>query len=302
MARHSRLGRRTISSCVFAAVLTLSSILPRAQAEMQCAPQGTSVQYPTTDSLYQNETKAWRNVTNKRYLEGSCTDVAVSGYEGYPTKRCFYKNADAGGAYYPALQAQVILLDPSAEQLAVWSIHACRAKGATTDVQLHECLEKLRDHVRKQNSAQFPVAGSVVESECNSSGKYSHGCDALSESDKARQPRNTWFRNGVSIYYDDVRWDANAHSKEDFDQIFDLGNSDKHVTKTLEYARVAGATRQDWRNWRKHVDKPLIPDGVTETSIDGNGWQSVAREVHKRACKTDSNELFDAVAFAQRKD
>jgi len=212
---------------------------------------------------------------------------------------------DAGVEAYPPLQAQVILLNPSAQQLSSWSIHACRTNGATDD-QMAKCLQKLRDFVVGQNGAQFPVAGSVVESRCNSSPDYPSGCHTLSPNDKGRQPRNTWFRNGVSIDYQTdypVRWDATAYSPEAFDRVFDVANSDAHVNHTFNHARVSGAVRQDWIDWRRHIEKPMIPEGATETERDVNtsGWQGVSREVHKAACKSDSNELFDAIVFANRK-
>jgi len=302
-----QMSSRLLSSCMFAAAISLAGTSTSALAEIQCAPQGASVQYPTTDKFYLDETASWTRVTKARYLEGAgasaCTDVTVSGYEGYPTKKCSYQSVDAGADAYPTLPAQVILLNPSAQQLSSWSIHACRTNGAT-DAQMAKCLQKLRDYVVVQNGAQFPVAGSVVESYCNSSPSYPNGCRKLSPSDKGRQPRNTWFRNGVSIDYKadyPVRWDAKAYPSETFDAIFDVVKSDAHVNNTFKNARVSGAIRQNWIDWRKHIAKPMMPEGMTEKDIKTSGWQSVSREVHKAACKSDSNELFDALVFANRK-
>ena len=167
-----------------------------------------------------------------------------------------------------------------------------------------KCLQKLRNYVAGQNGAQFPIAGSVIESYCNSSPNYPNGCQDLSPRDKGRQPRHTWFRNGVSIDYETdypVRWDATAYHSQTFDMVFDVVNSDAHVNHTFNHARISGAVRQDWIDWRRHIAEPVIPDGLSESDINASGWQGVSREVHKAACKGDSNELFDALVFANRK-
>jgi hypothetical protein len=294
---------------MLAASVSFVAFFPSARAEMQCAPKGASVQHPTTDKFYSADIASWRGVTKARYLEGesdnACTDVTVSGYESYPTKKCLYQSADAGSGTYPALESQVILLDPSAEQLSSWSIHACRTNGAT-DAHMAKCLQKLRNFVVGQNSAQFPVAGSVVESYCNSSPNYRNGCGELAPADKGRQPRNTWFRDGIAVDYNktnafDVRWDAKAYLSETFVLVFDVDKSDLQIRKTYKYARVAGAIREDWESWRKHIQEPVVPQGVIDKEMNGSGWRSIARKVHRDACKSDTNELFDAVVFANRK-
>ncbi|UIJ83149.1 hypothetical protein [Rhizobium leguminosarum] len=294
----------TIRKLVWLIAAVCNGIGPAA-AELQCAPGNVVIAYPDQDPFFASEKKAWTAITSSRNLEGtedSCSDIAIPGYESYPTKRCHYSEVDDGGKAFAPLSAQVILLDPSAQQLASWSVRACRDVGAD-DIQMPNCLAKLRPHIINANGAQFPVAGSVVESRCNSSRAYPNGCKGLADEDKARQPRNTWFRNGVSIdYLDsfDVHWDEKTYSAEIFEAVFDVNASDKFLNNTFISARIANAERQDWIDWRNHVGKPLMLPGITEVSVDDGGWQSISREVHKAACKSNTNELFNAVVYSHR--
>ncbi|MFK0207186.1 hypothetical protein [Agrobacterium sp. NPDC090283] len=275
-----------------------------AYAEFQCSPLGATPNFPVSDSFFPTEMAAWALVTRSRYLEGggNCEDVTVPGYEGFPTKRCVYASADAGKKAFPPLRAQVILLQPSAQQLASWSVQACRAVGAN-DSQMPTCLAELRSHVISSNGAQFAVAGSVVESRCNSSRAYPNGCSGLNDTDKGRQPRNTWFRNGVAVDYTGplgIKWDEKAYSDETYEDVFDVSKSDKFLGKTYTKARIAAAIREDWALWRTHLGKPLMMADTIEADLEGSGWQSISREVHKAACKSGTNELFDAVVYSHR--
>src|SRR5262245_23806095 len=98
--------RTTWLSCsMFVVAISIADTSTKAVAEMQCARNGASIRYPTADGFYSEETETWARVTSARYLEGSddsaCIDVTVSGYEGFPTKKCSYKSADAGADAYP---------------------------------------------------------------------------------------------------------------------------------------------------------------------------------------------------------
>ena len=150
-----------------------------ALAEFQCAPNGASSALPEADPFFSQEVATWSATTKRRPTEGNgdCPNVTVPGYEGFPTKRCSYADADAGKGIFPALNAEVTVLNPSSRQLAAWSVHACRTNGAT-DAMMPKYLKELRDKVIRSNGAQFPVVGSVVESYCASSGQY-RDCPSL---------------------------------------------------------------------------------------------------------------------------
>lgn len=284
---------------VICAILTLFSATARAFAEMQCAPAGVTPALPTTDPLFAAETAAWLMVTRSRYLEGdgNCSDVSVPGYEDFPTMRCSYASLDAGKRpFFQPLPAEVIVLNPSSEQLAAWGIHACRINDAA---DMSKCLVSLRDHVKRQNGAQFPVAGSVVESKCST---MEAGCDGLPDDSVLRAPRHTWFRDGVSVDYvaaQGINWLPRVYPDEVFEAALDVAKSDLNLNKTYYFARVAGIKAPAWIRWRTHVGLSVMPEGETGT-IDNHGWRKVSAAVHKAACSGASNELFDAAVFANR--
>lgn len=277
--------------------LAFSSFTATAHAEFQCAPSDATINFPVADTLFRNEVTAWSKTTAGRYLEGTgtCTDVVVPGYERFPTKRCSYETADAGEGVFDPLPAQVIVLNPSAQQLAAWSINACRANGAQ-DQSIISCSGEIRKHVVSSNGAQFPVAGSVVESYCNSSTRYG-SCEDLDPTSEWRRPRHTWFRDGVSVDYNaaqGVRWTDVRYPPETFDAVLDTGLSDGNLDRAYDVARIAAVYREVWTNWRRSVARPLMPVGVEGTLV-GHGWRKVASEVHKAACRSDTNELFNAL-------
>jgi hypothetical protein len=285
--------------CVVAALIGIAPALLSvgALAEFQCAPDGAEPALPEKDRFFARETAVWSMITKGRPTEGDgrCPDVMVPGYEGFPTKRCSYADTDAGQGLFPALRAEVIVLNPSSRQLAAWSIHACRANGAQ-DSAMQKCLQNLRDHVVASNGAQFPIVGSVVESYCNSSSHYG---DCAKTATQWRRPRNTWFRDGVAVDYNafGVHWDEKTYSQDTFDAVLDVSRSDASLNCTYEAARIAGADRSQWNEWRAHNGKPGVPDVKPCEAGDGK-WRLVASEVHKAACRGASNELFDAVVFA----
>jgi hypothetical protein len=200
---------------------------------------------------------------------------------------------DAGEAYFKALPAEVILLNPSAAQLASWSISACRTAGGPS---VAKCLTNLRNWIVGQNGAQFPVAGSVVESYCNSS-KSSPPCRDLEDDDWRLAPRHTWFRDGVSVDYAGVgvvHWDSILYDKATFDAVLDVASYDAKLNMTYDIARIAAATRDVWIKWRSYRASPELP----QDSVQNGGWRVVSASLHKAACSSDHNELFNAVVFA----
>lgn len=288
------------------AVVAMVAARPAA-AEFACAPAGAASAYPTSDPNWPAEVAAWSKITANRYLEGgkdACKDASVIGYAGFPTKLCRYASADAGAGSFAMLSAQVVLLDPSAVQLAAWSINACRAEGAVGASML-KCLAALRGWVVSQNGAQFAILGSAVESRCNSSpSNYPQGCSALAPADPGRRPRHIWFRDGVSVDYRSaagVHWDSTAYGDGVFARMLDPAQSDPWLNTTYVYARVAGATRDEWRAWRKLQGLPPVPAGMTETDLEAGGWRTISRDAHKAACQGAEHALFNARVHAMRK-
>lgn len=283
-----------------ACVAILASVTSGAAAEFQCSPAATKVKFPKDNLYYAEEVKHWAQRIRSRYLEGNgdCDDVAVPGYKGFPTKRCRYKSADAGEGHFERLSAEVILLNPSSKQLAAWSVSACSINN-TPQAAMAKCLSKLRDHVIGSNGAQFPVVGSVVESPC-SRGKERPSCKGLEKDDRSRRPTHTWFRDGLSIDYLDgfqVHWDETAYPPEKFDVVLDVSKSDASLQQPFFIGRLGGIDRKQWIEWRDHRGVSKMAKG-SDGATDGHAWRTVLAAVHKAACTSNSNELFNAAVFA----
>lgn len=283
-------------------------LAPTVRAEFTCTPQNEDIKYRTeNDKYFKTETKKWREITRDRYLEGdgkkSCELFPIANYEGFPVYKCSYKSADEGTKYFDPIEAKVLILNPSAKQLASWSIHACRINGST-DFDMPECLQHIRSFIIDSNGAQFPIAGSVVESICNSS-ELNGPCKKKSLIQHDIQnlvPRNTLFKDGVAIHIVKIsEWEKNKPISDDtYKKLFDVTSYDNDITFWGEYSRVSGATRWDWKKWRQHINKPIALEGYdsSEFNIKYKGWQIISREVHKSACMSEANELFDAIVYS----
>ena len=283
------------------AVLLCLQLTTPATAELSCAPKGVPTTYPVeSDPFFVQALGIWENVTKSRYIEGtpgkSCDTVTAIGYEGFPTWHCTYSSVDAGAGYYAPLKAEVVVLEPSAKELARWTVHACRVNSAT-DKTMGTCLNWLSSTVIGNNGAQFPIVGSVVESQCDWDGKAPI-CKYATVARK--EPDNTWFRDGVSISYTKLaHWDNKTYN---YAAILDTASSDKDMSAWYYYSRVSSAWRTDWTAWRLHIGKPALPDGVKSAGFDlaHQGWLEVSRAVHKQACSSDSNELMDAIVYTHQ--
>lgn len=270
-----------------------------ASAELACNPTGTNQIYSTESDNYFKESEAqWLKLTHNRGIESNstngCPQVEVIGYEGFPTVQCNYSDADAGSMdNVKPLAAKVILLNPSAKQLASWSIRACRVNGKD-DSEMLSCIKNLYNFILKANGAQFPVVGSVVESFCNSGGapKCNNPADRL--------PRNTMFRDGVGVDYTwGSTWTPEPHTDQLYSKLFDVAWSDSKLRSVFYYSRISNALREDWQRWRRHINMSAKPDEFEGNTfaIDKKDWRSVSALVHKKACAGEENELFNAVIF-----
>lgn len=295
---------KTAIASIAAIAASLLATLP-VHAELNCFPKGKSEAnlHYRNDPNFKDAKQRWQAVTKHRYIEGepgSCTPVTVPGYEGFPTEQCSYESADHGEGYYPRIHAKVIVLDPSAAQLADWSIHACDVNGASAS-RVTGCVTKLVEAVSKANGAQYPVVGSVVESICASSGD---GECKGSNAAPGSKPRNSLSRDGVSVWYKSItKWRLDDIPDDVYAKLFDVKTSDADFFSESwrTYSRVSGATREIWKAWRRAHGASFVPDNVPakDFDIDHAGWGTVSRVTHQSACNAGSNELFDAIVFSR---
>lgn len=92
-------------------------------------------------------------------INGQCAETSFSKWEGFPLKRCIYRQADKHVA--SGKKATVIMLNPEKELLAKWLVASCVIVKGSTGIR--DCAVKLAIDVLLASGSQFPVAGIVLE-------------------------------------------------------------------------------------------------------------------------------------------
>jgi hypothetical protein len=104
-----------------------------------------------------------KGIITGRYMEadtqGHCADTSFSKWEGFPLKRCTYRQADSNSS--SGKKATVIMLNPEKEILAKWLVASCVIVKGSTGIR--SCAIKLAKAVINASGSQFPVAGIVLE-------------------------------------------------------------------------------------------------------------------------------------------
>ncbi len=196
-------------------------------------------------------------------MEGRCRKTSYRGWEGFPLKRCRYAVPDAGGHK----STTVIMLNPSAGKLARWITSACRERG-------DGCVSQLTERILYQSSAQFPVAGIVLEDIRPTDKRFEMYC----------------FRDGVRV-------DVEGFETRSMDR-----PNDGHVRACLDgelirptsFARIAGTTPGEYR----------AAGGQEAVGIDGAPtarWLDVTRTSYQSAWRSQHNELLRAWVSAHLK-
>ena len=119
----------------------------------------------------------------------------------------------------------------------------------------------------------------------------------------ALAPRNTLFRDGVSVSYHSLaHWYPTPISDAIYEKIFNIETSDHDISEWYAKAQISGAERSDWTAWRTKIGKSVAPDGldIRRFDLEQDGWGQVSKFAHQAACRTESNELFDALVFSRK--
>jgi len=205
---------------------------------------------------------------SSRYMKknGTCTPVQdYSGWEGFPLEQCSYtKNG---------IKASVIMLNPSAEQIARWVVDACYEAGHPEP----EYMDKLYAHIICQSNGQFPVAGIVLE-----------------DMDGNGKPNNYCFRNGMTVNIEGLFTDSTVTSagKKKRDQFPERQTTEDEIQKCYQgkvekvwkFARIQSTSREDY----------MKADGTL--NVKGKAWMEVVQKLYKQAWGKNRNELMIAWA------
>jgi hypothetical protein len=209
-------------------------------------------------------------LAKSRYMEqGEGRPVTVAGWEGFPTKRYTYVVTDKDGT---KKTADVVLLDPTAEQIAGWIVDACTEVKGAYDVAEGRRIFK---HILGQSGGQFPVAGVVYEDIIPQDGVYETYC----------------FRDGVTVEVEGLPHRCTTVlTKEQIEA--SIGGKIKRV---FTYARIQSTSPAMW----------VAAGGATDV-LDGNGkptaaWPVAIRGAYQKAWASNRNELLVAWLKAQAK-
>jgi hypothetical protein len=209
-----------------------------------------------------------------RYMSQQCDPSPVSnwpGYQGRSVMRCSYSVT----SNRKTLSAIVYLLNPSAVSIADRIGNACSAIGLAV---APSCGRKLAEWIVAENGGQFPVAGFVIERKGDAGGT---GPD----------PVYLEFRDGTTIVSADrLNFTDQQLTREAMERA-----ATAPVVETRIYARIANATREDYRR-----AGGMEPVGTNPTTDRQHRWPTVVRANELRAQDTGIDDLLRGVAIGMR--
>jgi hypothetical protein len=204
-----------------------------------------------------------------RYMEsGDGVPVTIPGWEGFPTRQFTYEVTDKDGTKKPA---DVVLLDPSADQIARWIVQALVEVRGTYDPAAGA---KLFKHILGQSGGQFPVRGVVYEDILPEDGKNEIYC----------------FHDGVTTAVEGVP----HRGTEGMTDAERKASIESKVTRVYTYARIQSTSPAMW-----------IAAGGAEHVVGADGkpsqkWLDEVRKAYQAAWTSDRNELMVAWVKAQK--
>jgi hypothetical protein len=208
-------------------------------------------------------------LTKVRYMEqGDFRDFPVPGWEGFPTRRYTYQMKDKDGT---VKSADVVMLNPSAEQISRWIVQAITEVKGSYSV---EDGRKLFTHIIAQSGGQFPVTGVVYEDIIPADGVNEVYC----------------FRDGVTVEVEGVKHRGTTPLTKEEIEASIAGN----VKRVFTFARVASTSPQMW----------IAAGGSPDVLKDGKptvAWLSEVRKAYQESWGKDRNPLMVAWVKANMK-
>ena len=187
-----------------------------------------------------------KGIVAGRYMEdGQCAEVSFSKWEGFPLKRCTYRQPDStvpGGRV-----ATVIMLNPEKELLARWLVASCVIVKGNTGIK--SCAVKLALDIINASGSQFPVAGIVLEDMDGNNIQ-----DAFA------------FRDGVTVK---LQGGTNNNLALDPNTVV------LSTASQSGFARIQSTSRQTYKNYK----------GSNAQDVTGLKWLDVVRVLYQDAWK-----------------
>lgn len=205
------------------------------------------------------KTRAWyASKLGTRQCDPSSNDFPR--WSGFPIQRCVYVDT--------RVQVQTYMLNPTADQLAKWTVTACVDASAR---DLSGCAGIVSNYVVKASSGVFPVAGFIPEPSSSGGGKTNETDCFL-------------FRDGVT-----VRTAKISNAPKARGTTCPEPDNDGTITWAGHYGRVASTTRTDYVN----------AGGTDPVGAEGSGdprWVDTVRTAYQAAWNSDRNTLISATA------
>ncbi len=201
-----------------------------------------------------------------RYMEsGESKEMHVPGWEKFPTRRYHYSVTDKNGPVNSTVKsADVVMLNPSADQIARWIVSALvEVKGAYAP----EDGQRIFKHIIAQSGGQFPIAGVVYEDILPADGVNEIFC----------------FRDGVTVQVEGVK---HRGTEPMTPEQIEASISGK-VTRVFTYARIQSTTPQQF----------IDAGGAKDVLKDGkptDQWMAEIRKAYQEAWGKDRNLLMVA--------
>lgn len=193
---------------------------------------------------------------------GTPRDVTYPGWDGFPLKRYTYSVTDKDGTQK---SADVIMLNPSADQIARWIVNAVVEARGEYDEAL---AAKTFEHIIGQSGGQFPVAGVVYEDILPADGVKEIFC----------------FRDGVTVVIDGVEHRATKPMTPEQVETSINGT----VTRVYTYGRIASTSPQ------QYIAAGGSPDVLGADGKPTKAWMDAIRREYQAAWRSDRNGLISA--------
>ncbi len=196
-----------------------------------------------------------------RYMEKDCTPTTYPGWEGFPLQHSKYEVKDNNGR---TKSAEVIMLNPSPDQVARWIVDACdKVRGEVRP----DDLRKVFNHVLGQSGGQFPVAGVVYEDILPEDGVFELYC----------------FRNGVTVTIEGLehRTTATLTAEQIHRSLYGK------VVHVFRYGRIQSTSPGQYKRNGGSID-------VGTDESPSMLWPDAIRQAYQAAWGHDRNELMEA--------
>jgi hypothetical protein len=218
-----------------------------------------------------------------RYMEddinGGCQKVTLSSWDEIQLIKCTYKQKDKIAGYKTAT---VIMLNPKKAVLAKWIVASCAIvlglPDENTNYAFDKCTKKLQRRIVGASSAQFPIAGIVLE-------------DQYPESKPDGIQEVYTFRDGLTVEVEGglaAAFTGNFGKNENAIAL----DTERKITKAKRFARLQSTTREEYKLYMRGDAK----------EVTGTKWIGVIRDLYKAAWQRAHNDSLPETIEKYRND